>query len=108
MLAQAQNNTLPDGRSWEQEVPLGSGYQRGKLKLSMLRLSYMCYSYNKKTNLRLFSLKMLELMGKGSLCQLNKIPQAPAWVGLGSESRIRRDLSDRSGLREGSDRSRQA
>lgn len=74
----------------------------------MLRLSYMYYSYNKKTNLRFFSLKMLELMGKGSLCQLNKIPQALAWVGLSSKSRIRSDLSDRSGLREGSDKSRQA
>lgn len=82
--------------------------KRRKLKLSMLRLSYMYYSYNKKTNLRFFSLKMLELMGKGSLCQLNKIPQAPSWVGLSSKSRIRSDLSDRSGLREGSDKSRQA
>lgn len=68
----------------------------------------MYYSYNKKTNLRFFSLKMFELMGKGSLCQLNKIPQALAWAGLSSKGRIRSDLSDRSELQEGSDKSRQA
>lgn len=56
--------------------------------------------------IKVFSLKMFELVGKGVLCQLHKIPQALACIGLGSESSIRIDFSNKNGLSEGGGKSR--
>lgn len=49
---------------------------------------------------------MFELMGKGILCKLHKTLQALTWLGLGSESIIRIDFSDKGRLLEGGDKSR--
>lgn len=54
-----------------------------------------------KTKLRFFSLKMFKLVGKGVLRQLHKTPQVLACIGLGSESSIRIDFSNKDGLSEG-------